>query len=196
MKIDAVHHYFNRHQQVIAKVSEDLSEKIIQIAEAISNALKCGNKVLIMGNGGSAADSQHFAAELVGRYLVERRGLPAIALTTDTSILTAVGNDYGFDHIFSRQVQALAEVGDIVIGLSTSGHSKNVLKAFHSADKIGCKTIGLLGRDGGAIRDAANLALVIEENETPYIQEAHGAILHLICALVEEDVTKSEYKNK
>jgi len=192
MKIDAVHHYFNRHQQVIAKVSEDLSEKIIQIAEAISNALKCGNKVLIMGNGGSAADSQHFAAELVGRFLMERKALPAIALTTDTSILTAVGNDYGFDEIFKRQVEALANSEDVVVGISTSGSSNNVFHALTSANELGCRTIGLLGREGGNIGKIVNVDLTVPVRETPLIQEAHVAIIHILCDLVEKDLFVKE----
>jgi len=192
MKIDAVHRYFNRHQQVIAKVSEDLSEKIIQIAEIISNALKNGNKVLIMGNGGSAADSQHFAAELVGRFLMARKALPAIALTTDTSILTAVGNDYGFDEIFKRQVEALANSEDVVVGISTSGSSNNVFHALTSANELGCRTIGLLGREGGNIGKIVNVDLTVPVRETPLIQEAHVAILHILCDLVEKDLFVKE----
>jgi len=192
MKIDAVHHYFNRHQQVIAKVSEDLSEKIIQIAEIISNALKNGNKVLIMGNGGSAADSQHFAAELVGRFLMARKALPAIALTTDTSILTAVGNDYGFDEIFKRQVEALANSEDVVVGISTSGSSNNVFHALTSANELGCRTIGLLGREGGNIGKIVNVDLTVPVRETPLIQEAHVAIIHILCDLVEKDLFVKE----
>ncbi len=192
MSNEQVQAYFDRHQQAIAFVRDHLAEKIAQVAETISRALKQGNKVLIMGNGGSAADSQHFAAELVGRFLLERRGLPAVALTTDTSILTAVGNDYGFDEVFKRQVEALAKPGDAVIGLSTSGRSNNVFHALIAANEIGCATVGLLGRDGGNIRGIVDLDLTVEIRETPHIQEAHCAILHLLCDLVEQDVFPSD----
>ena len=149
-------------------------------------ALQNGKKLLIMGNGGSAADAQHFAAEILGRFKMERRGLPAIALTTDTSILTAIGNDYGFQHIFRRQVEALAAEGDVVIGISTSGSSENVLAALLCARDHGCRTIGLLGRDGGTISRISDLHLTVPGNDTPRIQEGHITIIHIICDLIEK----------
>ena len=180
--------YFQRHEQVMALVSEQLSLAIFEAAITIANAIRNGHKVLVMGNGGSAADSQHLAAELVGRFIMERRPLPAIALSTDTSILTAIGNDYGFEEIFSRQVQALAAANDVVIGISTSGRSPNVRKALAAARNAGCKTIGLLGRDGGDIAGEVDLALVVPVQETPHIQEAHVTIIHVICELVEHQL--------
>ncbi|MDY0262077.1 D-sedoheptulose 7-phosphate isomerase [Syntrophotalea acetylenica] len=184
--ITAMQEYFQQLRDVIDRVGRDKSEEIWLSIEALCETLRDGGKILIMGNGGSAADAQHFAAELVGRFLMERKALPCIALTTDTSILTAVGNDYGFDEIFKRQVEALAEPRDVVIGISTSGRSNNVFHALTAANRIGCKTIGLLGRDGGSIASIVDLNLTIEEHHTPYIQTAHGAVLHLICDLLEK----------
>ena len=183
-----VHDHFQRHAQVMAMVAEQLSASIVEAASVMARTLRKGGKVLVMGNGGSAADAQHLAAELVGRFLCERRALPAIALTTDTSILTAVGNDYGFDQVFSRQVEALARPGDVVIGISTSGKSSNVLVALTAARAAGCLTIGLLGCDGGSIAGLVDLALVIPVQETPHIQEAHLTIIHILCDLIEQDM--------
>lgn len=139
-----------------------------------------------MGNGGSAADAQHFVAEIVGRFKMERRGLPALALSTDTSILTAIGNDYGFDRVFSRQVEALASPGDLVIGISTSGNSPNVLLALQLARETGCRSVGLLGKDGGSIKDVCDLALIVPTNDTPRVQEAHITMIHIVCDLLEK----------
>jgi D-sedoheptulose 7-phosphate isomerase len=152
----------------------------------LSTALAAGKKLLLMGNGGSAADAQHFAAEIVGRFRLERRGLPAIALSTDTSILTAIGNDYGFETIFRRQVEAHAVAGDVVIGISTSGSSKNVFTAMSLAREIGCLTIALLGRDGGTIKDIVDLDLTIPSQDTPRVQEGHITIIHILCDLIEK----------
>lgn len=183
--IDEIGGYFQRHAQVVAEAGRELAPTIDLCGEKICAALEAGKKILIAGNGGSAADAQHFAAELVGRFLAERRPLPAVALTTDTSALTAIGNDYGFDRIFSRQVEALAQPGDIFFGISTSGHSANILAATESARQSGCTTIGLLGRDGGRIAALVDLALVVPAQETPHIQEVHIMIIHLLCALVD-----------
>lgn len=161
------------------------SDRIVAVVEMLTEALAAGKKVLIMGNGGSAADAQHFAAEIVGRFKLERRALPAIALTTDSSILTAVGNDYGFDVVFDRQVEALAQPGDVVIGISTSGTSRNVKLAMERARGIGCRTVGLLGRDGGTIAAIADLSMIVASNDTPRIQEGHITIIHIVCDLVE-----------
>lgn len=177
--------YFARHAQVVENTVLELSPQIARCAELLTAALAAGRKILIAGNGGSAADAQHFAAELVGRFLMERRGLPAIALTTDSSILTAIANDYGFERVFSRQVEALADAGDVVIGISTSGNSANILAALAAARQSGCTTIGLLGRDGGAIAARVDLALVVGCPETPHIQEMHVTIIHLLCTLIE-----------
>lgn len=177
---------FESHQRVMQQVAEGLAPALAAVAQILVEALGTGRKVLIMGNGGSAADAQHFAAELVGRFLINRRALPAIALTTDSSILTAIGNDFGFDEIFQRQIEALAEPGDVVVGISTSGNSPNVLRALAAARASGCQTIGLLGKDGGAIASQVDLALVVPSEETPRIQEAHVTIIHILCDLVEQ----------
>lgn len=186
MSIDTqISAYFARHAQVVETTLLQLAPQIARCAELLATALADGRKVLIAGNGGSAADAQHFAAELVGRFLLERRALPAIALTTDSSILTAVANDYGFERVFSRQVEALAGAGDVVIGISTSGNSANILAALAVARQCGCTTIGLLGRDGGAIASCVDFALVVDCAETPHIQEMHVTIIHLLCKLIE-----------
>ena len=184
--------HFNRHVEVMELVAKELTPVISASVNAIVAALGAGNKVLIMGNGGSAADAQHFAAEFVGRFLRERRALPAIALTTDTSLLTAVGNDFGFDQVFKRQIEALARPGDVVIGISTSGNSENVAVAMATAQQIGCETIGLLGRDGGIIAPLSDIQLTVPVQETPHIQEAHITIIHLICDLVEQSITSGQ----
>lgn len=184
--------HFQGHIRVLEMVGKSLAERIAECAVLLGAALGGGNKILIMGNGGSAADAQHFAAELVGRFLLERKALPAIALTTDSSILTAVGNDYGFDEVFKRQVEALAVPGDVVIGISTSGNSENVYRALQSAARAGCKTVGLLGRDGGRIAGVVDIALTVAEQHTPFIQEAHVTIIHLLCDLVEQGLFGNE----
>ena len=184
--INEIKKQLQEHRALIELLEQDLAPLIAEMSSLISAALANGNKLLVMGNGGSAADSQHFVAEIVGRFKLERRALPAIALSTDTSILTAIGNDYGFESIFSRQVEALAATGDIVVGLSTSGNSPNVLKALNEAKSRGCLTIGLLGKDGGSIRSACDLALVVPTTDTPRIQEGHITIIHIVCDLVEK----------
>jgi D-sedoheptulose 7-phosphate isomerase len=183
---DEIRAIFDAHCRVMAEVERKLAEPIAAVVDCVADALGKGRKLLVMGNGGSAADAQHFAAEIVGRFRLERRALPAIALTTDTSILTAVGNDYGFDQIFRRQVEALAEEGDVVIGISTSGSSNNVYGALLLAGERGCRTIGLLGRDGGTIAGIVDIPLTIPAQETARVQEAHITIIHLICELVEK----------
>jgi D-sedoheptulose 7-phosphate isomerase len=176
---------FRCHQETMALAERELTTQIAVVAECLLTAFRSGRKLLIMGNGGSAADAQHFAAEIVGRFRRERRGLPAIALTTDTSILTAIGNDYGFDVIFRRQIEALAEPGDVVVGISTSGSSTNVLAALQAAATRGCATVGLLGRNGGSIRGVVDHELTVPAAETAHIQEAHITIIHILCDLVE-----------
>jgi D-sedoheptulose 7-phosphate isomerase len=174
------------HVSVMNAVASSLVDQITAMADLVLDALKNGKKVLLIGNGGSAADAQHIAAELIGRFKVDRKALPAIALTTDTSILTAVGNDYSFDDVFSRQVAALANEGDIVIGISTSGNSPNVLNAIKAAKETRCKTIGMTGKDGGELARLADLSLIVPSQETPRIQEAHITVGHIICSLVEQ----------
>jgi len=161
-------------------------ERILRIAETVFDAVKSGGKVMICGNGGSAADSQHMAAEFVGRYKLERRPLPAIALTTDTSALSCIANDYSFEDVFMRQTEALARAGDVLIGISTSGKSKNVEKAIFAAKKIGCTSIALLGQDGGSIAAAADISLIVPSKNTARIQEAHILIIHIICEIIDE----------
>ena len=160
-------------------------EKAINL---VSDSLKNQGKVMVFGNGGSAADAQHFAGEIVGRYKRERRGYPAIALTTDTSIITSVANDYSFDAIFSRQIEALGKKGDIAFGISTSGNSKNVIEGIKKAKELGISTICLLGKDGGKLKDLAELSIVIPSDNIPRIQETHILIIHIICEEVEKNL--------
>lgn len=149
-------------------------------------ALQAGRKVLAFGNGGSAADAQHFSSELVNRFVVDRRGLPAIALTTDTSTLTSVSNDSHYRHVFSRQVEALGAAGDIALAISTSGNSDNVLEAVETCRQRGIQTIGLTGRDGGKLQPLVDICLNVEHSETARIQEVHAVIIHLLCQMVDE----------
>ena len=175
------------HQKAYEQVVQELRFYIHTASVLCVEALKNKKKILLFGNGGSAADAQHIAAELVGRFKKERIALPAIALTTDTSALTAIANDYDFSEVFARQVEALARPGDVAIGISTSGESENVLKGLEMAQKIGCKTIGLLGRDGGRIKDACDCAIVVGVHETARIQEMHILIGHILCAVIDEN---------
>jgi D-sedoheptulose 7-phosphate isomerase len=162
-----------------------LSGDIIDCAERMAAILVAGGRVLVCGNGGSAADAQHFAAELTGRFEADRRGYPAIALTTDTSALTAIGNDYGFEAIFSRQLEALGRRGDMLIALSTSGTSPNILSAVRIARREGIFVVGLAGGDGGTLGREADLPLIVASSRTARVQEAHIVILHLLCELFE-----------
>lgn len=174
------------HQALFQRIEHELAAPIARLAERLIDTLKIGNKLLIMGNGGSAADAQHFAGEIVSRFRMERPALPAIALSTDSSIITAIGNDYGFERIFSRQVEALAVPGDAVIGISTSGNSPNVQKALEVARAAGCSTIGLLGKDGGSIKALCDIPLIIPSNDTPRVQEGHITVIHILCDLIEQ----------
>ena len=174
------------HREVIVRVERELPPLIAEMVTLLVGTFKRGGKLLVMGNGGSAADAQHFVAEIVGRFKIERRGLPAIALSTDTSILTAIGNDYGFEKVFRRQIEALAAPGDMVVGISTSGNSPNVLQALELAREKGCRTVGLLGKDGGSIKDLCDLALIVPTGDTPRVQEGHITIIHIVCDLLEK----------
>jgi D-sedoheptulose 7-phosphate isomerase len=176
----------NSHKKTIEKTIEELKSYIYTACIIASETINNGGKILLFGNGGSAADAQHIAAELSGRYKSERRGLAGIALTTDTSVLTAVGNDYGFERVFDRQVEALAREGDLLIGISTSGNSRNVLRALSLGQNIGCKTIGFSGRDGGALNDFCDVNIIVPSDDTPRIQEMHIMIGHIICQAIDD----------
>ena len=162
-------------------------EKIEKTVKLITAALKKGKKIVLFGNGGSAADAQHIAGELAGRFKLERQGLPAIALTTNTSVLTAIANDYGYDMVFSRQVEGIVEQGDVVIGISTSGKSPNVIEGIKAAKKREAYTVGLTGAKGERIEELADICIKVPSTDTPHIQEAHITVGHIICQLVEED---------
>ena len=165
-----------------------MKDAIAKAATISVDAYRAGNKLLFAGNGGSAADAQHLAGEMVSRFYFDRPGLPAIALTTDTSILTAAGNDYGFEKIFSRQIEANGVKGDVLFAITTSGNSPNILKAIEACRLKGITVIGLTGGTGGAMKDICDLILTVPSNETPIIQESHIMIGHIICALVEEEM--------
>ena len=173
------------HRQVVEKMAA-LEGEIASAGELCGRALAQGQRIYLCGNGGSAADAQHIAAELIGRFVHDRRALPAIALTTDTSALTAIGNDYGYDEVFSRQVDGLCREGDVLIAISTSGNSGNVLKAVDAAHRAGASVIGLSGKSGGALDANCDVSLVVPSDITARIQEMHIVIGHLICALTEE----------
>lgn len=168
--------------------NEELIKKIEGTISEIVKSIKAGGKVLFAGNGGSAADAQHLAAEFIGRFYLEREAMAAIALTVDTSIITALANDYSYDEIFSKQVEGLGKKGDIFFGISTSGNSKNIIKAVEKAKKLEMKTIILTGKDGGLLRDMADISIVVPGEKTPRIQESHLMIGHIICEIVESKI--------
>ena len=184
--IDLINSSLREGAELRIVVARDCSTAIFEAAGLIIMCLRAGGKLLFFGNGGSAADAQHLAAEFVGRFVRERAGLPAIALTTDSSILTAVGNDYGFDQIFARQVQALGRPGDVAIAISTSGNSPNIIEGVKAARKGYLKTIGLSGKDGGLLAAEADVVITIASTSTARIQECHITIGHLFCELTEE----------
>ena len=183
---DIIESEFNKHIKVANSIHY-LTDAVAISAQLCIDCLRNGGKILLFGNGGSAADAQHIAAELVGRYKVERKSLPAIALTTDTSALTAIGNDYGYTHVFDRQVAALANKGDVVIGISTSGNSINVINALKLALELKCKTIGFSGQDGVVMKDICDITLDVPSEDTPRIQEMHILIGHTICHLIDQE---------
>ncbi len=192
----------SKHAQIIERLEESAriklalattkSKEIENIANIIITAYQAGGKVVLLGNGGSAADAQHIAGELVGKFMLERQALPAIALTVNTSILTSLGNDLGYENVFSRQVEALVTEKDVVIGISTSGNSSNVIAAIKAAKKKGAKTIGLSGGRGGKLAEIADLVLTVPSESTPRIQEAHITIGHIVCELVERELAGSQ----
>jgi D-sedoheptulose 7-phosphate isomerase len=178
---------FRKSRAVLEALAVDrsLAEQVARAAAICADALAAGRKVLFAGNGGSAADAQHLAAELVSRFNYDRPGLAGIALTTDTSALTAIGNDYGYEYVFARQVEAVGRAGDIFVGISTSGRSPNVLRALEAARGAGLRTIGLCGRTGGSMKERCDIALCAPSDATPNIQEAHIVIGHVMCGLIE-----------
>ena len=183
--INIIEDEFNSHLEVVQGCNKSIKKLIKDASNICIDSLNNGGKILLCGNGGSAADAQHIAAELVSRYKTERKGLSAIALTTDTSILTAIGNDYGYERIFSRQVEALANPEDVAIGISTGGTSKNVVNGLIEAKQKNCKTIGFSGRDGGEFNKVCDVNLIVPESDTPRIQEMHIFLGHTICHLIE-----------
>ena len=173
----------------IKKSIENIPE-IIRIIESITKSLKKGNKIILFGNGGSAADAQHIAAELVGRFGYDRKSLPAISLTADTSVITSIGNDYSFEKIFSRQCESLVNKGDVVVGISTSGNSINVKNGLLVSKRKGAKTVGFLGHKGGHIKNIVDIPLIVNSNSTPRIQEVHRTSAHIICEMVEKNISR------
>lgn len=183
---EIIKHEFDEHIKT-ANLLYGLTDTLANSAKICINCLKNGGKILIFGNGGSAADAQHFAAELVGRYKTSRKGLAAIALTTDTSVLTSISNDFSYRHVFERQVEALANKDDVVIGISTSGKSDNVISALKLASTLNCNTIGFSGHDGGEMNKICSINLVVPSNDTPRIQEMHVIFGHTICHLIDQE---------
>jgi len=171
---------------------ETQAETFESIAETMVTAIRQGHKICFLGNGGSAADAQHLAAELVGRFQRERRGLPSIAFTTDTSILTAVANDYGYDHLFARQIESLCQPGDVVVGLSTSGNSPNVLLGIEKARELGLRTIGLAGKDGGRLAELAEICFTVASPKAARTQEAHIFLGHCLCEVIEQEIAEGD----
>ena len=184
-----IHNKILDSSESIKKSIENIPE-IIRIIESITKSLKKGNKIILFGNGGSAADAQHIAAELVGRFDYDRKSLPAISLTTDTSVITSIGNDYSFEKIFSRQCESLVNKGDVVVGISTSGNSINVKNGLLVSKRKGAKTVGFLGHKGGHIKNIVDIPLIVNSNSTPRIQEVHRTAAHIICEIVEKNISR------
>ncbi len=186
--MDPVTSSFRESAEIKLKFAQIYREAVLEVGRLMSSALKRGNKILLFGNGGSAADAQHIAAEIVGRFKRERGGLPAIALTTDTSVLTAVGNDYGFERIFERQIEALCREGDVAVGISTSGNSENVVRALRRANELGAITVAFTGGSGGRVVEVARYAFVVPSADTPRIQECHITLGHVLCEIIDSAV--------
>lgn len=168
-----------------AREDDNISDAVVHAAESISQAMKCGNKLMVAGNGGSAADSQHLVAEFVSRLTIDRPALPAVALTTDTSILTAIGNDYSYENVFERQVEAIGRAGDVFLGISTSGNARNLLKALRLCRAKGITTVGYIGNQGGAMKPLCDIAVIVPSDVTMHIQECQLALEHILCMMVE-----------
>ena len=186
--LEIISAHLKEHLEVIGSISELHSGQISKAAMKIAQSLSNDGTLFLCGNGGSAADSQHLAAELVGRFKKDRKALRSIALTTDTSVLTCVANDYSYEDIFSRQLEALARAGDVLVAISTSGNSENILRALRAAKKLRIKAIALLGKDGGQAKALADQAIVIPSDSTARIQEAHILIGHILCDLIEQEL--------
>ncbi|HEX7341271.1 MAG TPA: D-sedoheptulose 7-phosphate isomerase [Rhodanobacteraceae bacterium] len=191
---DCITAEFDKSRQLIDAMAADgtLREQIMDVVTRCVAALKHGHRILFIGNGGSAADAQHWAAELVSRFNYDRPGLAGIALTTDTSALTAIGNDYGYERVFARQIEALGRKGDMLFAISTSGNSKNILAAIETARRVGIDVVGFTGRTGGAMAGQCTICLRMPSDETPKIQEGHELLGHLICGLIEREMFPSE----
>ncbi len=185
--MDRIKEFLYESARVKQAVADTLAGTINEAISMVRTSYQNGGKMLLMGNGGSAGDAQHIAAEFIGRYKKERRPVAAIALTVDSSILTCIGNDYGYDSVFSRQVEGLAKKEDVVIAISTSGNSENVIRGVEKAREIGAQTIGLLGKQGGILKDKVDLAIVVPSTDTARIQEAHITIGHIICEILDEE---------
>ncbi len=185
---------FDKSRKLVEEMAADaaLHKQVLDVVAHCVTALKRGNKILFAGNGGSAADAQHWAAELVSRFNYDRAALPGIALTTDTSALTAIGNDYGYERVFARQIQALGRKGDLLFAISTSGNSKNILLAIEAAQRTGVDVVGFTGRKGGAMAERCTICLRMPSDETPKIQEGHEILGHLICGLIEREMFPRE----
>jgi D-sedoheptulose 7-phosphate isomerase len=188
-KAEYLHEELLSHQTVLLQTVENCQDVIARISSEIIQCFSMGNKLLICGNGGSAADAQHLAAELINRYQIERQGLPAIALTTDSSVLSCIGNDRSFDEVFSKQIEALSKPGDILLAISTSGRSPNILNALKTAKRLGCVCIGFTGiRGKGIMSDLCDHCVIVPSEMTARIQEAHEWIFHVICGLIEKSI--------
>lgn len=187
---NVIRNEFSKSLSLLQAMAADanLEAQVIQVVTLCTNALKSGKKILFAGNGGSAADAQHWAGELVSRFHFDRPGLPAIALTTDTSIITACGNDYGYDYIFARQIEALGQPGDVLFAISTSGNSKNIMRALSAAKERQIAVIGFTGHTGGSMANACDTCFRIPSDETPKIQEGHEFLGHLLCGLIEQEM--------
>lgn len=181
--------YVQNHIEIAQGLLVDLPD-IEGVAKVVVEALKGGNKLLVAGNGGSAADAHHFAAELVGRYKKERKALPAVSLDANPSAVTAISNDYAFEQVFARQIEALAKPGDVFFGISTSGNSKNILEAIKSARNHGCKVVGLTGKTGGEMAKVCDFLINIPAEDTPRVQEMHILVIHILSALIEDELSK------
>ena len=191
--MDKIESWLKESARVIEKLADTQSKLIAQAADRIAHALSEGNRVYLMGNGGSAADAQHIASELINRFLLDRGPLPAMALTTNSSVLTSVANDYGFPEIFAKQIAAMVKEGDVAWGLSTSGNSPNVVSALRLAREMGAVTVGLTGKTGGAMKQHCDYCICVESESTPFIQEAHSVIGHAICDYVERTIFEGSH---
>lgn len=185
--VEQIREIIRQKQELLDELEEcSYLEKVMEAAEVIMVCLGSGHKILLAGNGGSAADAQHFAGEMLGRFLMERNPIPAVALTTDASVMTCIANDYGYEEIFARQIEGMGEQGDVFIAISTSGNSQNLCFAINRAKEKGILTIGMLGKDGGSMKDMCDIAMVVPTDSTPRIQEIHTFTVHILCEEIEK----------